>query len=88
VRQNAERQRDALRRSILHQRELAIRGDESDGAVSLEARQAHALVEREVVQIDAGPSEAKSEFTRKKKKKKEGRKNRELLLLLRCTIMK
>ena len=38
--------------SVVHEVELAVGGDEGDGAVVLEAGQSHALVELDVLQLD------------------------------------
>lgn len=48
-----ERQLDVLRGAVAHQLELAIRWDERDTVLALEARQAHALMELAVVDRDA-----------------------------------
>ena len=37
--------------TVVHEVELAVGGDEADGAVVLEARQPHALVELDVLQL-------------------------------------
>ena len=51
--QDAERQVDVLRHTVLHQLELAVWGNERDRAVLVELAQAHAAVERAVVDLHA-----------------------------------
>ena len=52
--QNAEGQVDVLGDTVLHQLELAIRGDEGNGTILVETAQTHATVEGAVIDFDAG----------------------------------